>query len=81
MWWLMQLIYTGILGNDIGIDMPQYRGVVYDLWHYSLNVYAPERKGNKLALRLSGVQLIVERDIFVEIHKLIFVFAYFPLYI
>ena len=22
--------------------MPQYQGIIYDLWHYSLNVYVPE---------------------------------------
>ena len=61
---LLQLIYTGVLSNYIRIDMPQYRGIFCGITPIT---YMGTYIGNKLALRSSGVQLIVQGNICVEI--------------
>ena len=51
-WRLLHLIHAGVSGNCTRIGMSQYQGIIYDMWHYSLNVYVPEREWNRLTMRL-----------------------------
>ena len=55
--------------------MSQYQGMIYDMWHYSLKVYVPEREWNRLTMRLYGVQHIIQGNIFAEMHLFIVIYV------